>query len=219
MRTAAIVVLVVLVVAAAGAGIYFWKGAGGTEYGNFSGSPLVELGPDGRSITLKAPFAFVDRDERTWDVPEGYTADGASIPRFFWTLVGAPLEGRYRDASIIHDYYCEKFDEPWPDAYKRHWKNVHRAFYYGMRARGVDEVKAKMMYGAVYHFGPRWDTEGNQVRKIESFSVGGQDINPDEELIDYIEKNNPSLEEIEGHVKENQGVVRRPQAWQEMRAP
>lgn len=39
---------------------------------------------------------------------------------------------------------------------EREWKKVHRAFYTAMRASDVNTIKAKIMYGAVYHFRPRW---------------------------------------------------------------
>ncbi len=34
---------------------------------------------------------------------KGFTTDFASIPRFLWTLVGAPAEGKYRKIAVIHD--------------------------------------------------------------------------------------------------------------------
>ena len=49
---------------------------------------------------------------------------------------------------MIHDYFCETHTET--------WQNIHMVFYNGMRARGVDTIKAKIMYAAVYNFGPRW---------------------------------------------------------------
>jgi hypothetical protein len=51
---------------------------------------------------------------------------------------------------VIHDVACvEK---------KRPWNMVHENFYYGMLASGVEPPRAKVMYAAVYHFGPRWST-------------------------------------------------------------
>ena len=215
MRKIVFAVLGLLIVA--GAVVYYRLDVGGGYFGKFSGSPIVEFMPNEHDIKLKAPLSFVDFENRTWDVPEGYVSNGASIPRAFWSLMGGPLDGPYRDASIIHDYYCEKFTEPWPDEYKRQWRNVHRAFYYGMRARGVPEIKAKTMYGAVYHFGPRWESEGNRVRSVAAMPTTGGDINSDEMLIDYVEKNNPSLDQIEGYLKDNRDVILQPRAWQQMR--
>ena len=39
---------------------------------------------------------------------------------------------------------------------KRPWDAVHLAFYHAMLASGVPRAKANLMYGMVYHFGPRW---------------------------------------------------------------
>jgi hypothetical protein len=60
-----------------------------------------------------------------------------------------PYTGRYRDASVIHDYFCA--------TKSRHWKAVHKVFLDGMLARGVEKAQAQLMYLAVYRFGPRWD--------------------------------------------------------------
>ncbi len=217
MLTIAVAVLILLVVVVAVV-LYVRLDVGGGHFGKFSGSPIVELLPNAHDIKLKAPFSFVDFENRTWDVPEGYVANGASIPRAFWSLIGGPLDGPYRDASIIHDYYCEYYTEPWPEEYKRQWRNVHRVFYYGMRARGVPEIKAKTMYGAVYHFGPRWESEGARIRSIEAMPTLGADINSSEKLVDHVEKNNPSLDQIEAYLQDNRDVVLQPKAWQEMRA-
>jgi hypothetical protein len=66
-----------------------------------------------------------------------------------WTFIGGPFEGLYRNPSVIHDVACVQRRHP--------WYAVHRAFYSAMLAAGVDLVKAKIMYAAVYHLGPRWD--------------------------------------------------------------
>ena len=41
----------------------------------------------------------------------------------------------------------------------RPWRDVHRMFYEACRCGGVAAVTAKMMYYAVFHFGPRWRVE------------------------------------------------------------
>src|SRR5690606_6494125 len=61
------------------------------------------------------------------------------------------FEGPYRNASVIHDVACDQKQRPWRD--------VHRAFYTAMLAAQVDPIKAKIMYGAVYQFGPRWERQ------------------------------------------------------------
>ena len=111
----------------------------------------LQLSPDsnGRSMTLLAPFAFQDGNCEIWKVPKDAAVDGASIPRIFWPLIGSPWTGTYRDASVIHDWYCAVRTKPWRD--------VHRNFFNAMLTSGVGQIQAKVMYLAVYRWGPRWD--------------------------------------------------------------
>lgn len=110
--------------------------------------PLVEWLDDGRHMRLKRPFGYMEESGREWPVPAETVVDGASIPQVFWSLIGGPFEGRYRDASIVHDYFC--------DVRTRPWKDTHRIFFDGMLCSGVNTIRAKIMYYAVYRFGPRW---------------------------------------------------------------
>lgn len=123
------------------------------EYGFFRGNVQTEwLDPSGdhRRMKLLSDFAYVDPRGTEWNAPAGWIIDGASIPQLFWTLVGSPFDGAYRRASVIHDVACDRKSRP--------WKDVHRTFYYAMRAEGLEPGKAKLMYGVVYALGPRWRT-------------------------------------------------------------
>ena len=40
-------------------------------------------------------------------LPEGYSWDGATIPRVWWSIMGHPLKQEFRLASLIHDWRCE----------------------------------------------------------------------------------------------------------------
>jgi len=120
--------------------------AAAEKLGRFKGELVLKALPDGRAMQLVHPFAYVDSHDVSWPVPSGVQVDGASIPSVFWSLIGAPYTGKYREASVIHDYYCA--------TKSRHWKAVHRVFLDGMLARGVDKIRADL---AVYRFGPRWD--------------------------------------------------------------
>jgi hypothetical protein len=104
--------------------------------------------PDGVLMELLEEFGFLDRYGLRWMVPKGTWVDGASIPQPLWSIIGAPLTGKYRDASVIHDYYC--------DVRLRPWRDVHRVFYEAMIVSGVSIARAKIMYAAVYFAGPRW---------------------------------------------------------------
>lgn len=119
------------------------------RFGAYVGTPSQTdwLG-DGRHMRLMSPLTYVDEGGRGWPVPPETVVDGASIPRVFWSLIGGPLEDGYRDASIVHDYYCNERSRP--------WLLTHRMFYDAMRCGGVSVAQAKVMYYAVYRFGPRW---------------------------------------------------------------
>ncbi len=100
-------------------------------------------------MTLLNRFAFVDDAQLVWSVPAMVRVDGASIPKFAWSILGSPFVGRYRKASVVHDWYC--------DIRTREWKATHRMFYEAMRTSKVSGAKARIMYAAVYYAGPRWD--------------------------------------------------------------
>jgi hypothetical protein len=101
-------------------------------------------------MRLVENFGYFDDRGLLWEAPKGSVIDGASIPRIAWTAIGGPFEGPYRNASVIHDVAC--------DEKRRPWQMAHGVFYSAMITSGVPEFKALVMYGAVYHFGPRWTT-------------------------------------------------------------
>lgn len=47
--------------------------------------------------------------QRTYqfEIPKGYCFDGASIPRFFWRIIGAPTDNEFLVAALVHDVLCE----------------------------------------------------------------------------------------------------------------
>jgi len=114
----------------------------------FSSNPVVRFLP-GRNVELTTPLTFYDPQELAWEVPQGAIVDGASIPRIFWSIIGGPFDDGYRDASIIHDWYCDKR--------LRTWQATHRVFYDAMIVSGVSPAKAKTMFFAVWWRGPRWE--------------------------------------------------------------
>ena len=120
-------------------------------WGRFEGDVVARWHDDGREMTLVEPFAYVDPRALRWEAPAGAVVNGASIPRAFWSLIGGPFEGRFRNASVVHDVACEERLRPWRD--------VHRMFYEACRCGGAAAVTAKTMYYAVFHFGPRWRVE------------------------------------------------------------
>ena len=117
--------------------------------GYFDGEVVASWDNDGRKMTLREDFSYIDPNNRRWVAPAGSVVDGASIPPAFWTFVGGPFEGQYRKASVVHDVGCHTMTATWED--------VHRMFYDACVCGGVDEQTAKVLYYAVYHFGPRWE--------------------------------------------------------------
>ncbi len=163
-------------------------GSNGT-WGAFSGRVQAEFDDNGRDMILLRDLTYTDPHQVAWHAPKGSRVNGASIPKAFWSIIGGPFEGKYRDASVIHDVACDEKSRPWLD--------VHRTFYYGMRCSGVPERKAKTMYYAVYKYGPRWSPGGTMSRDTMG-SPGSASSQPTpEEVADWIERENPSLAEIE----------------------
>ena len=123
------------------------------QKGSFYGElKLRDISKSGEisSFELLEKFGYMDRGGRKWEAPKGIIVNGASIPKPFWSVIGGPWSGAYKRASVIHDHFCE--------TKSRHWKSVHRAFYDAMLDSGVGTATAKLMYFAVYRFGPRWTT-------------------------------------------------------------
>jgi Protein of unknown function (DUF1353) len=121
----------------------------GGHFGHFIGNVKAQWLDDGRNMRLIDDFEYVDQNNVIWNAPKGSIVDGASIPKKYWSLIGGPFEGKYRNASVIHDVACDKKDRP--------WQTVHAAFFDAMMASGVDPVLASVMYAAVFYKGPRWE--------------------------------------------------------------
>lgn len=121
-----------------------------TAFGRFVANPKVELLED-RSLKLLDDFIYIDPHDEPWLAAKGRIVDGASIPRLFWSVMGGPLSGKYRNASIVHDVEC--------DDRRRPYEKVHLMFYHACLAGGVPDGEAKKLYWAVARFGPRWAYE------------------------------------------------------------
>ncbi|MBP2159556.1 MULTISPECIES: DUF1353 domain-containing protein [Asticcacaulis] len=128
--------------------------------GRFTGEIVAKWLPDGIHMELTQPITYTDSRGTDWPVPTGSMINGASIPPFWWTSVGSPYTGRYRDASVIHDYYC--------DVRVREDKEVHYMLYDAMLTSGVEKFRAKLMYGAVLVGGPKWDMQAVHNARLAS---------------------------------------------------
>ncbi|MES2070666.1 MAG: DUF1353 domain-containing protein [Pseudomonadota bacterium] len=119
------------------------------NYGKYLGTLQLQWLPDEQHVLVLAPFDYIDPQGQTWSVARGHVVDASSIPQLARSLMGEPFDEEYREATVIHDVAC---DEKTAD-----WESVHAAFYTALLASGVDGLKARLLYAAVYHFGPRWD--------------------------------------------------------------
>ena len=164
-----------------------------TNFGHFIGRFVAAFGEDGRKVTLMEPFGYVDPSGQEWNVPNGYKTDGASVPAALWALY-PPFTGAYRSAAVIHDYYC--------DTMERSWEDTHKVFYFAMRAAHVDEKTAKIMYGAVYLFGPRWGpgtAPGQRSAPVKATPEEQERVV--KELQGLVEKENPDLDSLVAEAK------------------
>lgn len=144
---------------------------------------------DRDAMELLADFSYIDPNGKVWLAPKGSVTDGASIPRLLWTVIGQPFDKDYRLAAVVHDVACvEK---------KSRWQDVHRMFYYACLCNGLARIKAKIMYYAVYKFGPRWGP-GAPPKGVPMAPVSEEYIRREiKEMIDIIEREDPSLERLE----------------------
>lgn len=101
-----------------------------------------------REMELLSEFRYQDDDGQVWTAYRGEIVDGASIPKFFWKFIGSPLVGDYRNASVIHDVYCNRRE--------RSAEATHKVFCEMLKYSDVPLVKRKLMCFAVKRFGPKW---------------------------------------------------------------
>jgi hypothetical protein len=165
------------------------------KWGYYSGTIETRWEDDGRTMTLLSELIYTDPDGVVWVAPKGAKVDGASIPRALWSLMGGPFEGRYRNASVLHDVAYDEKRRPWQDA--------DRMFYNAMRCSGVSAVEAKTMYYALYRHGRHWKFsvkkakpvepgEITEVRRATPITAGEVDA-----AEQWIKENNPTLKQIE----------------------
>ena len=113
--------------------------------GYFSKYPkLSKIPPDFRLVRVEETFEFHTSDRDTIEVLEGFTSDGASIPKVAWSIIGGPY-GEYLYGAIVHDwcYFLGLFSR----------KRCDQIFLEAMEDLRVAWLKRKIMYWAVRAFG------------------------------------------------------------------
>jgi len=109
------------------------------------GDLVLRMLPDGRQSEVVKPLIYVDKKGRRFQCIPGDVIDGASIPRMFWRLIGAPYTGRHRRAAALHD--CEYMRRRYPR------KVCDRMFREVMKLDHVGRIKRNTMYRMVRLFG------------------------------------------------------------------
>src|SRR5207248_10043860 len=170
------------------------------KWGHYSGYVEARWENDGRSMTLLSELRYTDPQGVVWIAPSGSQVDGASIPRALWSFMGGPFDGKYRNASVLHDVAYDQKTQP--------WKQCDRMFYEAMRCSGVGATEAKTMYYALYRHGRHW----KHPRFLPGAAIAEDEVVPraiavdEQEDIaatrDWIENAKPSLAQIEARAAE-----------------
>jgi hypothetical protein len=162
-------------------------------WGYYSGPVDTRWSSDGRTMTLLNELRYTDPKGTVWIAPSGSEIDGASIPRALWSFMGGPFEGRYRNASVLHDVAYDQKNHPPQEA--------DRMFYNAMRCSGVGPIEAKTMYYALLRFGRHWKF---QVKRAKRVDTGEETARPSavepanvDTIQQWIRENDPSLNQIE----------------------
>ena len=89
-------------------------------------------------------------------VKAGFDFDGASIPKWLWSIYGSPLNGDYVVASLIHDglYASQKVSKSVSD----------KIFLDIMKQSNVGYIKRTSMYLAVKLFGGKAWKKSNEYK-------------------------------------------------------
>jgi hypothetical protein len=183
-----------------------WREAATQEHpwGYYSGEIVTRWNADGRRMTLLEELRYTDPNGIVWIAPAGSVVDGASIPRSLWSLMGGPFEGKYRNASVLHDVSYGQRNRPPQDC--------DRMFYNAMRCSGVSAVEAKTMYYALLRFGWHWKFGIKRAKPVKvdrklvaRATAESTDASPAPSATDiedvraWIRQTEPSISQIEQH--------------------
>ena len=130
---------------------------------DFTGKKVVlgdlEISPLGNHWVLTQAFRVIVGTTHRLVCPENMWTDGASIPRFFWRLIGHPMTSSFVKAAVIHDAgYMNKLE--WSYQEDGEWvveshtrKEVDELLLALLKDLKVAWWRRKLMYRAVRWFG------------------------------------------------------------------
>ena len=195
MRACRVILVAVFLAGCSGDKTPAWvRGAAKTQskWGHYSGYVEAKWENDGRTMTLLSELRYTDPQGVVWIAPAGSVVDGASIPRSLWTLMGGPFEGKYRNASVLHDVSYDQKNRP--------HEVCDQMFYNAMRCSGVGAVDAGMMYYALRKFGHHWKAPKAEPVKVgEDIVARAEPVNQGDinTTRDWIRNSDPSLQQIQ----------------------
>ena len=195
MRAFSFIIAAAFLIGCAGDKTPAWvRGASKTsnKWGHYSGYVEARWENDGRTMTLLSELRYTDPSGVVWIAPAGSVVDGASIPRSLWSLMGGPFEGKYRNASVLHDVSYDQHTKP--------WQECDRMFYNATRCSGVSAAEAGTMYYALRKFGRHWKAPKAEPVKVgEDIVARAEPVNQGDisATRDWIRTSDPSLQQIE----------------------
>lgn len=99
--------------------------------------------PETRSVQLLDHFYYFSKEyKRTISVMKGFTSDGASVPRVFWSIF--PPFGRYLEAAVLHDWMLSNMEE-----FEYSLEMCNKIFKEALKDCGIPKWKVYTMYWAV----------------------------------------------------------------------
>lgn len=91
----------------------------------------------GDKVVLLADFIYESATGAIIKCPKGFATDGASIPRFLWSIYGHPFYKKNIRAAVIHDYLYSLGEK----------KEADRIFEEVLRIEGRGATARQMYYG------------------------------------------------------------------------
>ena len=161
------------------------------NWGRYNGPIETRWENDGLTMVLLNELRYTDPYGEVWVAPAGSRVNGASIPRGFWSIIGGPFEGKYRNASVLHDVAYDQQNRPWQEA--------DRMFYNAMRCSGVGALTAKTIYYTLVRHGRHW----KRARDVSSAEQSALRPAPGDvdEIKRWIQTSDPSLEQIDARAR------------------
>lgn len=127
-----------------------------------------------RLWVLLSPFKF-SVDSKSYTVPAGFVTDGASAPRWLWSLC-SPIAGPFGEAAVAHDYF---YSRQGPDVTQQY---ADRVLYEIGRHRDAYEIIARLVKAVVQITGRKYF----KVKKDKLKEGGCYDYDEAQKIVDML---------------------------------